>query len=71
MATKKLSSAARFGARYGKRLKTKVLTIEKVQRKRQECPYCHRKAVKRLSAGIWLCNKCNAKFTGGAYKLED
>jgi len=71
MATKKLGSAARFGARYGKKLKTKITNVEKIQRKKQECPYCGRKAAKRLAAGIWQCNKCNSKFTGGAYRLGE
>jgi len=71
MATKKLGSAARFGARYGKRLKTKILTVEKIQRQKQKCPYCGRKAVSRVSAGIWECKKCDSKFTGKAYKLGE
>jgi len=68
---KKLGSAARFGARYGKRLKTKILKVEQVQRKKQKCPFCGRKAVKRISTGIWHCTKCEAKFAGRAYKLTE
>jgi len=71
MATKKLGSAARYGARYGKKLKTKITNVEKIQRKKQECPYCGRKTAKRLATGIWKCNKCDSKFTGGAYKLGE
>jgi len=70
MATKKVGSAGRFGPRYGKRLRNKVVGIEKVQRQTQKCPYCSRKAVKRVSAGIWFCNKCESKFTSKAYKVE-
>lgn len=69
MKTKKLGSVARFGARYGKRTKTKFLTVEQVQKSPQKCPYCSRATVKRLSAGIFHCKKCNAKFTGKAYKV--
>tara|TARA_Y100000310_G_C20323891_1_gene642044 strand:+ start:403 stop:615 length:213 start_codon:yes stop_codon:yes gene_type:complete len=68
---KKLGSAARFGARYGKKLKTKIWNVEKVQRKTQKCPYCSRLAVKRLAMGIFTCNKCDAKFTGFAYKVGE
>lgn len=70
MATKVLKSAARFGARYGKRLKSKLLSVETEQKKKQICPYCTRPAAKRLSPGIWLCKKCNMKFTGHAYMVK-
>ncbi|MFH0752023.1 MAG: 50S ribosomal protein L37ae [archaeon] len=70
MATKKVGSAGRFGARYGKRLRQKIVTVEKIQRKQQQCPYCNRRTVKRLSAGIWHCGKCESKFTSKAYKVE-
>lgn len=65
--TKKVGSTGRFGPRYGKRLKSKILSIEKVQRKKQKCPYCHRTSVKRVAPGIWFCKKCENKFTGKAY----
>ena len=71
MATKKVGSAGRFGPRYGKRLRQKLLIVEKEQRKGQECPYCHRKTAKRVSAGIWFCKKCESKFTGKAYKVKE
>ncbi len=31
------------------------------------CPVCGRKAVRRISTGIWQCQKCGATFAGGAY----
>jgi large subunit ribosomal protein L37Ae len=68
---KKIGSVARFGARYGKRTKTKVLTVEQAQKAPQKCPYCSRTNVKRLAAGIYLCNKCDSKFTGKAYKIGE
>ncbi len=67
---KKIGSVARFGARYGKRTKTKFLAVEKLQKAPQKCPYCSRTKVDRLSAGIFKCNKCDSKFTGKAYKVE-
>ncbi len=71
MKTKKLGSVARFGARYGKRTKTKYLTVEQAQKAAQKCPYCSRSSVKRLSAGIFQCKKCDSKFTGKAYKVGE
>ena len=70
MATKKVGSAGRFGARYGKRLRQKIISVEVIQRHPQECPYCCRKAAKRMSSGIWLCKKCDSKFTNKAYRVE-
>jgi large subunit ribosomal protein L37Ae len=67
MVTKKVGSTGRYGSRYGTKGKKVIREIEKKQKKKQECPYCERKALKRIAAGIWYCRKCNAKFAGGAY----
>ncbi len=67
MPTKKVGTTGRFGPRYGTRTKTIIASIEKMQKKKHECPYCERPALERLSAGIWHCKKCNKKFAGGAY----
>ena len=68
--TKKVSSTGRFGARYGKRIRQKVIDIEKKQRVKQKCPYCNKIKVKRLSFGIFKCRSCDSKFTGKAYFVK-
>lgn len=65
--TKKVGSTGRFGARYGRGVKVVVEKIERKQRMTYVCPSCKRKSLKRVSAGIWTCSKCKAKFAGGAY----
>jgi len=70
MATKKVSSAGRFGVRYGKRIREAVISVEKKSKKKQKCPFCQRLSAKRVSKGIWHCKKCDKRFTGGAYYLE-
>lgn len=65
---KKVGATGRFGARYGLKIKKKVLEIEKVQRRKHKCPFCRKLAVKRLSSGIWYCKSCKTKFAGGAYE---
>jgi large subunit ribosomal protein L37Ae len=62
-----LGSTKRFGTRYGPTNKDKVALIEQGHRGRHKCPFCSYVKVKRLSRGIWQCEKCNAKFTGKAY----
>ncbi len=64
---KKIGSAGRFGAGYG-RPKKKLSAVEAIQRKKQPCPFCKGRA-KRLEKGIWFCVKCKKKFTGGAFHL--
>lgn len=64
---KKIGTAGRFGARYGQKARQGIAEIEKVQRQRHLCPRCKMHYVKRISAGVWGCRKCGAKFAGGAY----
>ena len=66
---KGLGSVKRFGPRYGRTVKHKLAKLEAEQKKPQVCPYCRRPKAKRLSPGIYKCQKCNSKFTGRAYFL--
>lgn len=69
MKTKKVGSAGRFGARYGTKIRQRVIDIEVKQRQWQKCPYCLKSRVRRLAIGIWKCKSCNSKFTGRAYEV--
>jgi large subunit ribosomal protein L37Ae len=62
-------SSKKFGVRYGRRLRLKHEDIETEQKKKYQCPYCHKIAVKRMAVGIWTCPKCSAVFTGRAYTV--
>lgn len=64
------SSVKRFGPRYGKTTKDKFGAIEKQQRTKYTCPSCSRDQVKRISVGIWQCQKCGSKFTSKAYTVS-
>ncbi len=66
--TKKITSKG-FGVRYGKTVREKYAAIELKQRKKQKCPFCQ-KTAKRLSKGIWKCQKCGKKFASHAYYIE-
>ncbi|MBD3247048.1 50S ribosomal protein L37ae [Candidatus Pacearchaeota archaeon] len=68
--TKHSKSAGRFGPRYGKTVKDRLIKVEEKQRKKQKCPFCEKLGVKRLSTGIWKCPKCDKKFASDAYYLK-
>jgi len=65
--TYKVGPSGSFGARYGTVARKRYSTIMTELRAAHECPQCHIAAVKRLSVGVWLCNRCGFKFAGGAY----
>jgi large subunit ribosomal protein L37Ae len=68
MATRKVGTAGRFGPRYGKTIRQRVIDVEKKQKGWHSCPYCKKPRVKRVSVGIWECKSCRHKFTGRAYE---
>ena len=68
---KKTKSAGRFGARYGKRVRARLVKVETKQRVRQKCPFCGKLGVKRLSKGIWKCLRCEKKFASNTYHLNE
>jgi large subunit ribosomal protein L37Ae len=68
--SKKTRAAGRFGARYGRSVRTKLAGVEDKQRIKQKCPYCAKMGVKRLSKGIWKCSKCDKKFASDTYYLK-
>jgi large subunit ribosomal protein L37Ae len=70
MALAKRDTAKQFGARYGPRNRDKVRAVEKQYKPLQKCPFCTKKAVSRISVGIWECSKCNKKFTARAYTIQ-
>jgi len=68
--SKKSKSAGRFGAKYGKSVRAKLVKVEAKQRLKQKCPFCGKLGVKRLSKGIWKCSRCNKKFASNTYYLD-
>ena len=67
---KKIGTAGRFGSRYGKKDRTAIADIEKIQKQRHICPRCQMRYVKREASGIWHCRKCGAKFAAAAYFVK-
>lgn len=67
---KKTKSAGRFGARYGRSVRTRIVAVESKQKQKQKCPFCKNLKAKRISKGIWECSKCGKKFASNTYHLE-
>ena len=67
---KKAKSAGRFGARYGKKVRANLVSVEKKQRIKQKCPYCEKSGVKSISKGVWHCRKCGKKFASRVFYLN-
>jgi large subunit ribosomal protein L37Ae len=65
--TKKVKGAGRFGVRYGTKIRHRINSAE-TEKGRFACPSCAKKAVRRVSSGIWECRRCGLKFAGKAYK---
>jgi large subunit ribosomal protein L37Ae len=65
--TKKVGSTGRFGARYGAKLRRRVLDIDRRRADPQRCPSCATRALARQAVGLWNCKKCGLSFAGGAY----
>jgi large subunit ribosomal protein L37Ae len=70
MATKKVGSTGRFGPHYGKKIRERVLEVERKQKAKQKCPYCRKMSAKRMAKGIWKCKACKKRFASHAYYLE-
>lgn len=68
--SKKTRAAGRFGTRYGKTVKDRLVKVEDKQRVKQVCPFCEKKGVKREAKGIWNCSKCGKKFASNTYYLD-
>ncbi len=68
--TKKVGSAGRFGIRYGKGVKEKVIEIERSQKAKHVCPSCMKPTIRREASGVWKCRKCGIKIAGRAYNVK-
>ncbi len=67
-----MSSAKRFGARYGRRTRQVFARHEANSRAKHKCPKCNKTNVRRVSMGIWQCRSqtCQAKIAGKAYTVQ-
>ena len=66
----KLKGHGRFGSRYGKKIRDRLILVRRKEAASYICPKCSRKAVRKRAAGIWECRKCGAKFASSAYEFR-
>ncbi|MFH1978137.1 MAG: 50S ribosomal protein L37ae [Candidatus Aenigmatarchaeota archaeon] len=66
--TKKVLSAGKYGVRYGRKMRQKIIKVDVDFKKKHACPSCLKTVLKRESSGIWACKKCGLKMAGKAYK---
>ncbi len=66
--TRKVGIAARWGSRYGVKVRRSAAQSLKKSKASYRCPSCHYDRVRRKSAGIWRCHKCSHTFAGGAWQ---
>ena len=67
--TRKVGPAGRLGARYGVRIRKRIGEIDRLSKRRHECPRCRTKAVWRKASGIWSCRHCGAEVASSSYVL--
>lgn len=67
----KKKGTGRFGSKYGKSIRDKLIEIKRKTKKKYICPACSRKAVRRKAPGIWICKKCGKKFASGAFEFRE
>lgn len=64
---KKSGSVARYGPRYGVRIRSRILEIERERARGTPCPRCGVTSVEREAAAIWRCRHCGYKYAARAY----
>jgi large subunit ribosomal protein L37Ae len=68
--TKKVGSTGWMGARYGIRIRRRVLEIDAVKKARSACPKCATVTIQRVASGVYECARCGNRFASGAYEFS-
>jgi Ribosomal protein L37AE/L43A len=65
--TKKVGPTRGLGPRYGATVRKRYVKVITELKKPHRCQQCGFVRVKRVSVGVWSCQKCGFTFAGGAY----
>lgn len=70
MSTKKVGKTGKYGTRGGVGIRKRYL-LATADKSKKICPNCGTEnKIKKISVGIYQCQKCEAKISGGAYKFK-
>ncbi len=58
---------ANWNVKYGASLRKRYLAVVAQKKDVYVCSICGKRAVRRISTGIWQCKSCGATFAGGAF----
>ena len=65
--TKKAGPTGWMGARYGIRIRRRVVEIDKSRARPAACPRCSTTTLHRIAAGVYECRRCHTRFANAAY----
>ncbi len=65
--TKKVGNTGWMGARYGIRIRRRVLELDRSRGHRAACPRCSTVTLSRISSGVFECGRCGTRYASGAY----
>ncbi len=68
--TKKVGSTGWMGARYGIRIRRRVVTIDRARKRASPCPRCSTVTLHRVASGVFECRRCGTRFASNAYLFQ-
>ncbi|HTT15289.1 MAG TPA: 50S ribosomal protein L37ae [Thermoplasmata archaeon] len=68
--TKKVGPTGWMGARYGIRIRRRVIEIDRARGKPAACPRCSTTTLQRVASGVFECRRCGTRFASNAYVFQ-
>ncbi len=68
--TKKVGLTGWMGARYGIRIRRRVLDIDRARERDAACPRCSTVTVRRVASGVFECRRCGTRYASNAYVFQ-
>ena len=68
--TKKVGSTGWMGARYGIRIRRRVIDIDQARSRASACPRCSTVTLRRVASGVFECRRCGTRYASNAYVFQ-